>query len=126
MKNPEIDYPVGTIFKEVGKNYIAYYIVGKYFVYCNDYRDPQIRPWKFNTEGLTIANDEKDKCIEYFKNNHLIWDEQSGRMEREYEEITLSVKMKVKPNTDVDRLLEQLNLELPNPYNIYNMKFEKQ
>ena len=126
MENPEINYPVGTIFKEVGENYTEYYIVGEYFVYCNDYHSPQIRPWKFNTEGLVIANDEKDECIKSFKDNHLIWDEHLGIVEREYEEITLSVKVQVKPNTDVDNLIERLNLELGTPYDVYNMNFEKQ
>ena len=125
MENPEINYPVGTIFKEVGENYTEYYIVGEYFVYCNDYHSQQIRPWKFNTEGLVIANDEKDECIKSFKDNHLIWNEHLGIVEREYEEITLSVKVQVKPNTDVDRLIERLNLEMENPYDVYNMKFEK-
>ena len=125
MENSEIGYPIGTIFKEVGENYTAYYIVGDYFVYCNDYHSPQIRPWKFNTKGLIIANDEKDKCIEQFKSNHLIWTEQLHIMEREYEEVTLSVKMKVKPSTDVDKLIERLNAELEKPYGVYDMKFEK-
>lgn len=125
MENSEIGYPIGTIFKEVGENYTAYYIVGDYFVYCNDYHSPQIRPWKFNTKGLIIANDEKDKCIEQFKSNHLIWNEQLHIMEREYEEVTLSVKMKVKPSTDVDKLIERLNAELEKPYGVYDMKFEK-
>ena len=111
MTNEYINYPVGTCFKEVYEGKPCYYIVGEYFVYCNDYDCPQIRPWKFNPSECTIiiSNEEKKELIEAFKKNHLIWNEEIGKIEREFEEITLSVKVKVKPGTDINKLLERLN-----------------
>ena len=114
MTNEYINYPVGTVFKEEYyediSHHVCYYIVGEYFVYCNYYDCPQIRPWKFNPSECTLASDsEKVAFIEALKKNHLIWDEETGKVEREYEEITLNVKVKVKPGTDINKLLENLN-----------------
>ena len=114
MTNEYINYPVGTVLKEEYYEYmshhVCYYIVGEYFIYCNDYNSPTIRPWKFDTSMCTIASeDEKKEFIEALKKNHLIWDEETGKVEREYEEITLNVKVKVKPGTDINKLLENLN-----------------
>ena len=130
MTNEYINYPVGTVFKEEYyenmSNHVCYYIVGEYFIYCNSFHNPQIRPWKFDSSECTIASDEEKKeFIEALKKNHLIWNEETGKLEREYEEITLSVKVKVRPGTDIHNLIETLNLEkLENPFGIYDMKFE--
>lgn len=129
MKSEYLNYPVGTVLKETCKNKVFYYIVGEYFIYANDYNDPQIRPHKFYFyEDITVANeDEKKRFIKDLKKNHLIWHEETGKLEREFEEVSLNVKVKVKPGTDIDKLLEKLNLDIERiPYYIYNMKFEKQ
>lgn len=127
MKSEYLDYPVGTVLKETLPNVVCYYIVGKYFIYCNDYDCPQIRPHKFYFyENITVADeDEKNQFIEDLKKNHLIWDEKTGKLEREFEEVSLNVKVKVKPGTNINKLLEKLNIEVENPYYVYNMKFEK-
>ena len=119
-------YPVGTVLKENSDNSICYYIVGEYFVYCKDYYYPAIRPWKFDTSKCTIADeDEKKEFIETLKKNHLIWDEETGKVEREYEEITLSVKVKVQPGMDIDKLLERLNdPHNEHPWYIHEIKYE--
>ena len=127
MTNEYINYPVGTVFKEeYSKNEYCYYIVGEYFIYCNNYDGPQIRPWKFDPSECTIAsNEEKNEFIEALKKNHLIWNKETGKLEREFEEITLSVKVKVQPGTDIDKLLERLNdphNELP--WYIYERTYE--
>ena len=125
MMNDYINYSVGTCFKEIydGKSY--YYLVGKSFIYCNNYDNPQIRPWKFNVDECIIASeDEKNQFIKDLKKNHLIWNEESGNLEREYEEIKLSVKIKTKPGIDINKLIEILNLKVENPFGVYNMKFE--
>ena len=126
MTNEYINYPVGTVFKEIYEGKPCYYIVGEYFVYCNCYDSPQIRPWKFNPSECIIASDEEKKeFIEALKKNHLIWNEETGKVEREFEEITLSVKVKVKPGTDINKLLERLND--PNnelPWYLYDRTYE--
>ena len=128
MINEYIDEPleIGTVLKETYPNAVAYYIVGEYFIYCNDYECPQIRPHKFNfNEHISIASEEeKNQFIEDLKKNHLIWNDETGKLEREYEEITLSVKVKVEPGMNINKLLEILNLHIENPFGIYNMKFE--
>lgn len=127
MMSEYLNYPVGTVLKETyeGKNY--YYIVGEYFVYANDYTSPQIRPYKFDGDFTIVTDeDEKNQFIEDLKKNHLIWDEETGKLEREFEEVSLNVKVKVKPGTDINELIEKLNLEVENPYYVYNMKFENQ
>ena len=126
MTNEYINYPVGTVFKEIYEGKPCYYIVGEYFVYCNCYDNPQIRPWKFDSSECTIASDEEKKeFIEALKKNNLIWNEETGKVEREFEEITLSVKVKVKPGTDINKLLERLNdphNELP--WYLYDRTYE--
>lgn len=126
MTNEYINYPVGTVFKEIYEGKPCYYIVGEYFVYYNCYDSPQIRPWKFDSSECTIASDgEKKEFIEALKKNHLIWNEETGKVEREFEEITLSVKVKVKPGTDINKLLERLNdphNELP--WYLYDRTYE--
>lgn len=128
MINEYIDKPleIGTVLKETYPNAIAYYIVGEHFIYCNDYECPQIRPHKFNfNKYISIASEEeKNQFIEDLKKNHLIWNDETGKLEREYEEITLSVKVKVEPGMNINKLLEILNLRIENPFGIYNMKFE--
>ena len=91
MINEYIETPleVGTVLKETyGKNIVEYYIVGDFFIYENDYNFFQIRPYKFIfDEHITIASeDEKRAFIEDLKKNHLIWDEKTGKVIREYEE----------------------------------------
>lgn len=126
MTNENINYPVGTVFKEIYEGKPYYYIVGDYYIYCNSWDSLHIRPWKFNVNECTIASDEEKKeFIEAFKKNHLIWDEETGKVEREFEEITLSVKVKVKPGTDINKLLERLNdphNELP--WYLYDRTYE--
>ena len=126
MTNEYINYPVGTVFKEVYDGKPCYYIVGEYFVYCNDYYGPQIRPWHFNPSECTIAsNEEKNEFIEALKKNHLIWNEEIGKIEREFEEITLSVKVKVEPGMDINKLLERLNdPHNSKPWYIHEIKYE--
>jgi len=125
MNNEYINFPVGTCFKEIYEGKPYFYIVGEYFIYCNDFHNPQIRPWKFDISEFTIADeDEKNQFIEDLKKNHLIWNEDTGKLEREFEEIRLSVKIKVKPGMDIDKLIETLNLKVENPFGVYNMKFE--
>ena len=127
MMSEYLNYPVGTVLKETyeGENY--YYIVGEYFVYANDYTSPQIRPYKFDGDFTIVTDeDEKNQFIEDLKKNHLIWDEETGKLEREFEEVSLNVKVKVKPGTDINELIKKLNLEVENPYYVYNMKFENQ
>lgn len=127
MTNEYINYPVGTVFKEIYAGKPWYYIVGEYFIYCNDYDCPQIRPWKFNPDKCELASDsEKIAFVEALKKNHLIWCERTGKLEREYEEITLNVKVKVQPGTDINKLIEKLND--PNnelPWYLYDRTYEK-
>ena len=130
MENEYINYTVGTVLKEEYyedmSQHTCYYIVGEYFIYCNDYDCPQIRPHKFDDSYCVIASeDEKKEFIKKLKNNHLIWNEETGKVEREYEEVTLSVKLKVRPGKDINWLLEKLN----NPHNelpwyIYDRHYE--
>ena len=128
--NKYINYPVGTVFKEEydedGHTLNCYYIVGEYFIYCNSFDSLQIRPWKFDTSLCTIASeDEKKNFIETLKKNHLIWNEKTGLVDREFEEVTLSVKVKIKPGMDIDKLLKILNYEKNlKPYDIFDWKFE--
>ena len=125
--NPYIDYPVGTCFKEVYDGNVYFYILGEYYVYQNFYEGAEIRPWKIDISEFTIASeDEKKQFIEDLKKNNLIWDENTGKLEREFEEMTLNVKVKVKPGTDINKILEKLNDEYyESPYGIYEMEFEK-
>ena len=126
MKNDFLDYEVGTVLKEIYMDGdVSYYIVGAHFIYTNDYDDPKIRPHKFDTRYCYIADeDEKEQFIEDLKKNHLIWNEETGEVTREYEEITLNVKVKVKPGMNVNGLLEKLNSQVENPFYVYGMKFE--
>ena len=117
MINEYLETPmeVGTVLKYTSDslfpNEIDYYIVGKYFIYCNDYNFPEIRPHKFVfDEHISIASeDEKKKFIEDLKKNHLIWNEKNGKLEREYEEITLSVKVRTKQGMSIKDVIHILN-----------------
>lgn len=125
MTNEYINFPIGTCFKEIYEGKPYFYIVGEFFIYCNDFHNPYIRPWKIDVSEFVVANeDEKNQFIKDLKNNHLIWDEETGKLEREFEEIRLSVKIKVKPGMDINKLIETLNLKVENPFGVYNMKFE--
>ena len=126
MKNNFLDYEVGTVLKEMYLNGDeCYYIVGTNFIYANDYDDPEIRPHKFDTRYCYVADeDEKKQFIEDLKKNHLIWNGETGEVTREYEEVTLNVKVKVKPGMNVNGLLEKLNSQVENPFYVYGMKFE--
>lgn len=125
--NPYIGYPVGTCFKEIYNGEPCFYLLGEYYVYQNFYEGAEIRPWKIDVSQFTIASeDEKKQFIEDLKKNNLIWDEKTGKLEREFEEITLNVKVKVKPGTDINKILEKLNdKHYESPYGIYEMEFEK-
>ena len=107
---------VGTVLKETYPDGIAYYIVGEYFIYCNDYDFPQIRPHKFIfDEHISIASEaEKEKFIEDLKKNHLIWNEKIGKLEREFEEFTFSVHVKANKNMTKEKVMNILN-------NLYNL-----
>lgn len=113
MINEYLDKPleVGTVLKETYPDGIAYYIVGEYFVYDNDYEYPQIRPHKFYfDEHISIANEEESKfAFESFKQNHLIWNEKTGKITREFDEHVLSVKVRCLAGTPVDKILNILN-----------------
>lgn len=126
MMNEMLDYSIGTVLKEMYEGKPYFYIVGEYFIYCNDYDCPQIRPWKFDTsECIVASDDEKKDFIETLKKNHLIWNEETGKLELEFEEITLSVKVKVKPGTDINKLLERLNdPHNERPWYLYDRKYE--
>jgi hypothetical protein len=125
MINEYINFPVGTCFKEVYEGKPYFYILGEFFIYCNDFHNPQHRPWKIDISKLVVANeDEKNQFIKDLKKNHLIWNEETGKLEREFEEIRLSVKIKAKPGIDINKLIETLNLKVENPFGVYNMKFE--
>ena len=125
MMNEILDYSIGTVLKETYEDGVCYYIVGEYFIYCNDYHCPQIRPWKFDDSNCRIATEEeKNQFIEDLKKNHLIWNEETGKVIREYEEITINCKVKVRPGTDINDLITKLNMQMTSPYFIYGMKFE--
>jgi len=114
MINEYIETPleVGTVLKETyGKNNVEYYIVGDFFIYENDYDFFQIRPYKFIfDEHITIASeDEKQAFIEDLKKNHLIWDEKTGKVIREYEEFNLNVKVQAEEGIDIQDLIKRLN-----------------
>lgn len=113
INNYYLDNPieVGTVLKETYPNEIAYYIVGGYFIYCNDYEFPQIRPHKFVfDEHISIASeDEKKKFIEDLKKNHLIWNEETGKLEREFEEFTLTVHVRAKSGMTLEDTINKLN-----------------
>lgn len=119
---------VGTVLKETYPNEIAYYIVGKYFIYCNDYDFPQIRPHKFIfDEHISIASEsEKKNFIEDLKKNHLIWNKETGELEREYDEFTLNVKVKTKPGMTKEDVMHALSLmtKCDDEDDIKNVTFE--
>lgn len=122
----EKNLEVGTVLKATYEDGIDYYIVGRIFIYCNDYNFPQIRPHKFVFDDhVSIASEEeKKKFIEDLKNNHLIWDEEAGSLNREYDKVRLSVELEVTPNTDINELIDRLNVQVNNPTGVFNMKFE--
>lgn len=122
----EKNLEVGTVLKATYEDGIEYYIVGRVFIYCNDYNFPQIRPHKFVFDDhISLASkEEKKRFIEDLKKNHLIWDEEAGSLNREYDKVRLSVVLEVKPNMDINELIERLNVEVNNPTGVFNMKFE--
>lgn len=122
----EKNLEVGTVLKATYEDGIEYYIVGRVFIYCNDYNFPQIRPHKFIFDDhISIASEEeKKRFIEDLKRNHLIWDEEAGSLNREYDKVRLSVVLEVTPNMDINELIERLNVEVNNPTGVFNMKFE--
>ena len=127
MKNEFLDYEVGTVLKEIymdGDE--SYYIVGSHFIYMNDFDCPEIRPWKFDASHCYVADEEeKEAFLKDLEKNHLIWNEETGKVERKYEEVTLKVKVKVEPGRmDVGHLVEILNDRVDNPF-VYGMKFEE-
>ena len=108
--NLYIDYPVGTCFKEIYDGEPCFYLLGEYYVYQNFYEGAEIRPWKVDMTDFSIASeDEKKQFIEDLKENNLIWDEETGHLSKMFEEVTLKVKVKVKPGTDLQKLVEILN-----------------
>lgn len=111
MKNEYLDFEVGTVLKETYPNEVFYYIVGEYFIYCNDYDFPQIRPYKFILdEHISVANeDEKNQFIKDLKKNHLIWNKEIGKLRREFEEFNLSVKVQANDGTNINELIDKLN-----------------
>lgn len=122
----EKNLEVGTVLKATYEDGIEYYIVGRVFIYCNDYNYPQIRPHKFIFDDhISIASEEeKKKFIEDLKKNHLIWDEEAGTLKRECDKVRLSVELEVAPNTDINELIDRLNVQVNNPTGVFNMKFE--
>lgn len=118
---------VGTVLKETYPDGIAYYIVGEYFIYCNDYDFSQIRPHKFVfDEHISIASeDEKKKFIKDLKKNHLIWNEETGKVEREFEEFTLAVHVRVKSGMTKEDTINMLNnlSKISNKDDIKEIKF---
>ena len=122
----EKNLEVGTVLKATYEDGIDYYIVGRIFIYCNDYNYPQIRPHKFIFDDhISIASEEeKKKFIEDLKKNHLIWDEEAGTLNREYDKVRLSVELEVAPNTDINELIDRLNVQVNNTTGVFNMKVE--
>lgn len=124
----EIPQEVGSVLKETcGDNEVYYYLVGPYFVYTNDYDFFQIRPYKFCFDNkIEVATEEERKnFIEELRRNHLIYDEETNLVKREYANYELKVTISAKPGIDVENLIQNLNLKLENPVDIYNMKFKQ-
>ena len=134
MKNEYLENPleVGTVLKEeLPTGGTEYYIVGDYFIYANDYDFPKIRPHKFIFDAcITVASEEeKEAFVETLRKNHLIWDEGTGKVTREYEKLRLSVMLKLKPGIDKEELIRKLNTELESavkPFfgDVYEAKLE--
>lgn len=123
----KIPQEVGTVLKETFMGTDCYYLVGPYFVYSNDYDNYQIRPHKFYFDNnVEVATEEEKKnFIEELRHNHLIYNEETKLVNREYETHELKVTISAKPGIDVEDLIQHLNLKLENPMDIYNMKFTK-
>lgn len=123
----EVPQEVGTVLKETFMGTDYFYLVGPYFVYTNDYDFYQIRPHKFDFYNkVEVATEEERKnFIEELRKNHLIYDEETKLVNREYETHELKVTISAKPGIDVEDLIQHLNLKLENPMDIYNMKFTK-
>lgn len=101
---------VGTVLKETYEGETAFYLVGPYFIYTNDYHFPQIRPHKFIFDDhISIASeDEKKLFIEMLKKNHLIVNE-NYEVKREFETYNLTAKVTVKSNISKEELIKKLN-----------------
>ena len=112
MINEYLDKPleIGTVLKETYEDETAFYLVGPYFIYTNDYDYPQIRPHKFIFDDhISIASEnEKKLFIEMLKKNHLIVNE-NYEVKREFEIYNLTAKVTVKSNISKEELIKKLN-----------------
>ena len=123
----EVPQEVGSVLKEIcGDNEVYYYLVGPFFVYSNDYDFFRIRPYKFCFDNkIEVATEEERKnFIEELRKNHLIYDEETKLVNREYEDHVLKVTISAKPGMNIEDIIQILNSKLENPLDIYNMKFE--
>lgn len=124
----EVPQEVGSVLKEIcGDNEVYYYLVGPFFVYTNDYDFFQIRPYKFCFDNkIEVATEEERKnFIEELRKNHLIYDEETKLVNREYEDHVFKVTISAKPGMNIEDIIQNLNSKLENPLDIYNMKFER-
>lgn len=114
MKNEYLqqDIEIGTVLKEhYDGEKDAFYLVGPYFIYCNDYDFPLIRPHKFVFDDHISIASENEKA-EFFKalnkNNLIVNEDYSVR--RAYEHITISANIKYYGGTiNKEELIEKLN-----------------
>ena len=89
-------YEAGTVLKESTEFKDYYYLVGPYFIYCNHYDDPYIRPHKFLfNENVTVATEEEKKAfLEDLRKNHLIVTEEF-EVEKEFTDYTVTIRSKL-------------------------------
>lgn len=108
MTNEYLKLEVGTVLKDVYNDSIDYYLVGPYFVYCNDYDWPYIRPYKFvRGHNTCIASaEEKEQFIKDLKDNHLIINEKGELVHEEHS--TISVNITFKTDLTPDKVLDIL------------------
>ena len=108
MINKYLNIEVGTVLKDIYNDGIDYYLVGPYFVYCNDYNWPYIRPYKFiKSDNTCIASaEEKEQFIKDLKDNHLIINEKGELVHEEHNTISINITF----NTDLtsDKVLDIL------------------
>ena len=108
MINEYLKLEVGTVLKDIYNGSTDYYLVGPYFVYCNDYDWPYIRPYKFvSSKNTCVASaEEKEQFIKELKDNHLVINEKGELVHEEHSTISISITF----NTDLtpDKIIDIL------------------
>lgn len=102
---------IGTVLKETHSNGDAsYYLVGPYYVYCNYYDDPYIRPHKFwFDENITVASDEeREKFIKDLADNNLVLDEHYI-LSQKFKDFEVVVRVNATNKMTKEEILEKLN-----------------